>query len=203
MTEDLAADSNQLTAQEDAKSAPQPASESTDSALEASAKTEAPVTLERTLSSSFNFPPPVSANPNVPDPASLSHTPLSPANPDTRSSSSPAPEGHDATALPTNVALHPVFRKLTSVSSHSPSGLFTPLTAENSASVTPERGEPGATEPAEESVVQQETNVNLPVEPDSGVPDVVEAGAQSPEQVGAGPEDGVLEMQPPLEDGEL
>ena len=170
------------------------------SASEPPIKAEAPVTFERTLSSSSNFPPPVSANPNVPDPASLSHTPLSPASPELRFSSSPAPEGHDATALPTNAALHPLFRKLASVS-HSPSGLFTPLTAENSASVTPERGEPDATECTEEDGVQQETDENPPAEPE-GVADTTEAPVQSPEEP-AGLEDGASEQRPSLEDGRL
>ncbi|KAL7277844.1 hypothetical protein ACG7TL_008790 [Trametes sanguinea] len=94
-----------------------------------------PTALERTLSAS-NIPPPVSANPNVPDPASI---PQSPASPDVPSgSSSPEAEARDATSLPINALQHPLFRKLASTA-HTPSGLFTPLTAENSASVTPDR----------------------------------------------------------------
>ncbi|KAI0365580.1 hypothetical protein BV20DRAFT_972968 [Pilatotrama ljubarskyi] len=103
---------------------------------QASPVSTGPAALERTHSST-DFPPPVSANPNVPDPASLSHTPLSPASPEA-ASPSPTAEAHDATTLPANAALHPLFRKLTSAS-HSPSGLFTPLPNEMSASVTPER----------------------------------------------------------------
>ncbi|KAI0332954.1 hypothetical protein GY45DRAFT_1320196 [Cubamyces sp. BRFM 1775] len=198
VTEDLATADIQLATQEDEEPVSQHSQEPTESAAEAPTKPEAPATLERTLSSSSNFPPPVSANPNVPDPASLSHTPLSPASPEMRSSSSPTPEGHDATALPANVALHPMFRKLASAS-HSPSGLFTPLTAENSASVTPERGMPDPAEPAENQSIPLEADQDSPAEPES-VPEVAETGAQSPIEAPAGPEDGDPEKQTSLED---
>ncbi|KAI8973995.1 hypothetical protein BD414DRAFT_498806 [Trametes punicea] len=104
---------------------------------DAAPKTFVPRALERKLSAS-NIPPPVAANPNVPDPASLPHTPSSPASPEAQSkSSSPDHEEYDAMALPANRALY-TFRTLAS-ESHSPSGLFTPLTAENSGSMTPDR----------------------------------------------------------------
>ncbi|KAI0629041.1 hypothetical protein C8Q77DRAFT_1144676 [Trametes polyzona] len=109
----------------------------------------APTVLERTLSGN-PFPPPISANPNVPDPASLTHTPRSPSPasptlPEAKAGSEREREStspHDATALPTNAALHPLFRKLAAEDrTRSPSGLFTPLTEGPSVSVTPEGGE--------------------------------------------------------------
>lgn len=108
------------------EAAPSPAPENTEGeASDPTAKSEqrdvpvAPAALERTRSSS-DFPPPISANPDVPDPASLSHTPRSPASPEP-ARSSPSAEGHDANSLPANAALHPLFRKLAA-------GTRTPLT---------------------------------------------------------------------------
>ncbi|CDO77046.1 hypothetical protein BN946_scf184403.g21 [Trametes cinnabarina] len=109
------------------------ATDATKAEHEDSATRAIPTSLERTLSAS-NIPPPVSANPNVPDPASIPQSPasLDAQSPDTTS------ETRDATSLPINASQHPLFRKLAS-SAHTPSGLFTPITTENSASVTPDR----------------------------------------------------------------
>ncbi|KAI0645280.1 hypothetical protein C8Q79DRAFT_762004 [Trametes meyenii] len=147
--------------------------------LVASTNVPAPVPLGRTLSS-HDFPPPVSANPNVPDPASLTHTPVSPASPDGQPASeqsSPAAETRDATSLPMNAALHPLFRKLGSIT-HSPSGLFTPLTAGNSAPVTPEKapsedgtGEKGEAQPNAEDMVVPTDEPAPSVEVDDIVPE--------------------------------
>ncbi|KAI0359672.1 hypothetical protein OH77DRAFT_1048402 [Trametes cingulata] len=140
--------------------------------------TTGPAALERTHSST-DFPPPVSANPNVPDPASIPHTPLSPASPEA-TSPSPSVEAHDAATLPANAASHPLFRKLASAS-HSPSGLFTPLPNEMSASVTPEREDSGAPagKPEDQEAVES-----------TAVAEQTESGADQTEVAEAAMEDG-------------
>ncbi|KAI0665657.1 hypothetical protein C8Q78DRAFT_1199021 [Trametes maxima] len=154
--------------------------EAPDAPLVLPTDTPAPAPLGRTLSST-DFPPPISANPNVPDPASLAHTPASPASPDAQPASersSPAAETRDATSLPANAALHPLFRKLGTIT-HSPSGLFTPLTAGNSTSVTPEKAP--SDDGTDESEVQPITEeVTAPKEEQAPS---VEIGDTTPENV--------------------
>lgn len=143
----------------------------------------APAALERTRSSS-DFPPPISANPDVPDPASLSHTPRSPASPEP-ARSSPSAEEHDANSLPANAALHPLFRKLAAETrTRSPSGLFTPLTDGHSASVTPE-GESSPKARSVRSEAQSEPNevVAVETEPVEVLSDLAEVDELAEEDV--------------------
>ncbi|KAI9064528.1 hypothetical protein FKP32DRAFT_1685428 [Trametes sanguinea] len=159
----------------------------------------APTALERTLSAS-NIPPPVSANPNVPDPASI---PPSPASPDVPSkSSSPDAEARDATALPANATQHPLFRKLASTA-HTPSGLFTPLTTGDSASVTPDREvaeDLGPSEP-EQPGAQADEDKDAEAAVDTK-PSVVDAVDGPEEEAEAAPEvDELLDDEPAVAEG--
>ncbi|EJF57562.1 hypothetical protein DICSQDRAFT_157273 [Dichomitus squalens LYAD-421 SS1] len=115
------------------------------------------------------YPAPVSADPTVPDPTSVSHTPASPV--DSIASSSYDKELVDS--KPVYAALLPVIRKGTSA--HSASGLFTPMTDGPSGSVTPEHLESGL--PHAEAQIAEE-HAEAPAEPDV-VPSVVE-GPETP-----------------------
>ncbi|RPD53445.1 hypothetical protein L226DRAFT_617399 [Lentinus tigrinus ALCF2SS1-7] len=94
------------------------------------------IDTELAAASTEDYPAPVSADPTVPDPASIAPTPASPASPaspvDSIASSSGEKEA-GAASIPTHAALFPLLRK--NAVAHSPSGLFTPLTT---GSITPE-----------------------------------------------------------------
>ncbi|TBU23796.1 hypothetical protein BD311DRAFT_767691 [Dichomitus squalens] len=115
------------------------------------------------------YPAPVSADPTVPDPTSVSHTPASPV--DSIASSSGDKELVDS--MPVHAALLPVFRK--AASAHSASGLFTPMTDGPSGSVTPEQLENRLAHEEEQSA---EEHAEAPAEPNV-VPSVVE-GTKTP-----------------------
>lgn len=99
---------------------------------------ETQTAVEHTESSSpLEFPAPVSADPTVPDPASLAPSPVAPASPGVDSIAS---SSNDFVTLPGSslapVGLLPAFRNI--VAARSASGLFTPRTEYASGSATPE-----------------------------------------------------------------
>ncbi|KAI1784350.1 hypothetical protein LXA43DRAFT_225677 [Ganoderma leucocontextum] len=101
------------------------------------------------------YPAPVSADPTVPDPASIAHTPASPV--DSIASSSGDKEA--PTSLPIHAGLLPAFRKMERA--HSASGLFTPMTEGTSGSATPEQVDSNLPPPKVKDTVDHQAALEL------------------------------------------
>ena len=118
------------------------------------AEDASPVTPTLVLNTSdtslTEYPAPVSADPTVPDPTSIAHTPASPVDSIASSSGDKEPPS----PVPIHAALFPAFRKLERA--HSASGLFTPMTEGTSGSVTPEQVDSNLPPPKAKEIVERE-----------------------------------------------
>ena len=118
--------------------------------------------LNTSETSLTEYPAPVSADPTVPDPTSIAHTPASPVDSIASSSGDKEPPS----PVPIHAALLPAFRKMERA--HSASGLFTPMTEGTSGSATPEQVDSNMPPPKAKETGEREEELELElIDPDT------------------------------------